>query len=236
MNHKSLMAFAIVAGLGLGSSSAHAAALSYAFQGVIDSSNSSFPSNFQVGQTFAGEFSVDSAVLPGLPNNGEQFVYEALLSFNVDFGGYVATKTGSPGEEVQVDVHGGPQSLTDRYGVIARGVTGGETGGFTIGSIVSLILFTAPGENVLPGFTAANSSPPLPTDLSGFKLSESGFFFSLDPVISTATSDIQPADGVGIAGHLTDLRPVPEPGALTLVAIGMATMGGTFIRRRRATA
>jgi hypothetical protein len=200
---------------------------------VIDTSDSSFPANFQPGQTFAGEFTVDASVVPNQPNNGEQFVYEALTSFSVDFGGYVATKTGNPGEEVQVDVHGGPQSLNDRYAAVARGVTGGDIGGFTIGSIVSLVLFTSQGEKVLPGFTAADSSPPLPTDLSGFNLAESGFFLSLD---SAGVPAIQPLDGVGVAGHLTDLQPVPEPGSLLLAGLGLMTCGGAWLRRRRVIA
>jgi hypothetical protein len=236
MLHRALVALAVIAGIGFGGASADAASLSYAFTGVIDTTDSSIP-NFQPGQTFAGEFTVDSTVLPNNTpqNNGEQFVYEALSSFNVDFGGYLATKTGNPGEEVQVDVHGGPQSLHDRYDVLARGVTGGNIGGFTIDSIVSLVLFTSGSETPLPGFTSAGSTPTLPTDLSGFKLSESGFFFSVSSVSTTITS-IQPADGTGISGHLTQLTAVPEPGSMTLVAIGMVTIGGAFFRRRRVIA
>jgi hypothetical protein len=233
MLQKSLIAMAVVAGIGFGGTSAQAAAVTYSFAGVIDTSDTSLPSNFQQGQTFTGTFSVDPTVLPGTPNNGEQFVYEALTSFSVDFGGYTATKTANPGEEVQVDLHGGPQSLTDRYGVIARGISGGDIGGFTIDSIVSLVLFTSPGENVLPAFTAADSTPPLPTDLSGFNLTESGFFFALRP------TGIVPADGAGaidVSGHLTQLTSVPEPGSLTLVAIGMTAIGGTWLRRRRLNA
>jgi hypothetical protein len=163
-------------------------------------------------------------------------VYDALVSFSADFGGYDVTKTGNPGEEVQVDVHGGPQSLTDRYGVIARGVAGNDIGGFSFNSIVSLVLFTSAGENVLPGFTAADSTPPLPTDLSEFNLSESGFFFSLSPIANVPeVSQFQSGE---VSGHLTSLdqTAIPEPGSLSLMAIGMMTCGGMWLRRRRVIA
>jgi hypothetical protein len=234
MLHKALTALVVVAGMSICSPAAHAAAVSYSFAGVIDASDPSLPSNFQAGHTFGGTFSVDSTVVPNQPNNGEQFVYEALLSFSVNFGGYVATKTGVPGAEVQVDVHGGPQSLHDRYGLTVRGVTGGNIGGFTISDIVSSRL-DATDHNVFPGFTAANSSPSLPTQFSLADFNSSGFFFSMNPV-SPADSSLQPFDGGGVSGHFTDLRVLPEPGSLTLIAIGMVTLGGAFFRRRRGVA
>jgi hypothetical protein len=225
--------------IGFGANAAQATPVNYSYSGVIDSSDASLPSNFQAGQTFSGTFSVDPTVVPTSPN-GEQFVYNALLSFSVNIGGYVATKTGLlPGEEVQVDLHGGPQSLTDRYDALSRGVTGGTTGGFKIGSIVSLVLFSTADHPVFsPGFTTASATPPLPTDLSGFDLTLSGFFFSMDTV-TTEAAPFSPQDGTPVSGHLTSLdqtAPIPEPGSLALMVIGMATCGGTWLRRCRVVA
>jgi hypothetical protein len=240
MLQRALTALALVAVINIWSSAAHADIVNYSFTGVIDTSDSSLPSNFQPNQTFDGTFSVDSTVVPNQPNNGEQFVYEALLSFSVNFGGYVATKTGVPGAEVQVDVHGGPPNppnppLHDRYGVTARGVTGGDIGGFTISDIVSFRL-DATDHNVFPGFAAANSSPALPTQFSLADFNSSGFFFSMNPVV-TAPS-LQPFDGGAVSGHFTSLdqTAIPEPGSLSLMAIGVTICGGVWARHRRSAA
>jgi hypothetical protein len=230
MFRKTLTVLMVAAVIGFGGTAANATAITYSFTGVIDTSDPLLPSNFQAGHTFSGNFSVDPTVVPTSPN-GDQFVYEALLTFSVNIGGYVATKTGNPGEEVQVDIHGGPSKVSDRYDAGARGVTGGNTGGFTISSVVSLVLFSNPLDTILPGFTDANAKPPLPLDLSGFDLTKSGFFFSMNPVLVTETT-VQPFDAGAVSGHLTQLTAVPEPGSMTLVAIAMVTIGGAFVRRR----
>jgi hypothetical protein len=234
MLQRALTALAVAAGICICSTAAQAAAVNYSFTGVIDTDDNTLPSNFQKGTTFSGTFSVDPTVVPTSPN-GDQFVYEALLSFSVDFGGYVATKTGNPGEEVQVDIHGGPSNVTDRYDAAARGVTGGDINGFTIGSIVSLVLFSDVGDTILPGFTDANAKLPLPTDLSGFDLTKSGFFFSLESTVTTEANTVSPQDGTPVSGHLTalDATPIPEPGSMVLLGIGMTICGSAWLHRRR---
>lgn len=223
--------FALVAVLGV--TPAHAALIEYAFTARVDGNVSiatlrDFGLNPN-GDYVTGGFLFDDAA-PMTSHEEYQFrdypvwssssTYEmSNLRMWVNVGDYVLTATGGAVSIRDDPAFGpwctcGPDAFHDRWSLSARG-DGNEVNGYTVNSISMSLL-----ENLGRALTSSELQVADPTHWSNDVSNRSfGIWFA----------------NTGMNGYLTSITPtttsVPEPGTLSLLAVG--ALGALATRRRR---
>lgn len=219
--------FALVAGLCQGA--AHAGLITYDFSGTLDTVPSALSSQFTLGDTFTGSFTVDDSVGPRLPlgaNPSETNVYDALVSYQLTIGSYSASLTGGPTQEVQADDDGPVLNLHDRYAVVARASSGFT--GANVGSFSPLFGSVRLDDTTNTAFSSFDITNHFPTNFTLASFTSGSMFLAF----------LSGTDAETVSGPLTSLAPepasVPEPSSMLLAVTATLGAAGGWIRRRRA--
>jgi hypothetical protein len=219
------MVLAIVATiLSSTSTNSDAAILTYNFTGHVTNTGG-LGSDFNVGDSVSGSFTVDSGIAPRGASTSTFAVYDNLISLNATIGSYTLLYSApSGGQEVQVD-NNPPTPDDDRFGVTTRVSDGHLTGADVGGLKLDSFLFR------LDDNTDAVFSDALvfPTSISLSDFTSSAFFLFF--------TGADPVSGVFDSFGPAPTAAVPEPGSLSVTAIlGMITGGVVWLRRRQTAA
>lgn len=194
---------------------AQASIVSFQVSGTIDTVDPTLAGGgIAVGDTFTVTYSFDDTTPARSGSDSNFAVFDALTSFNVTAGTYIASSNGAP--EIQVD-NDPPAPNDDRYAVISR-ASDGLTGAAINGNDLTFAGFR------LDDSTNAVFSDALilPTtlDLNDFDSNNFIMFFN-DFVVFGKITSIQPVAPA-----------VPEPASMSVMLTLL--VGGLAIRRRYA--
>jgi hypothetical protein len=201
----------ILAVIAIGVSEARAELVPFQFTGTVDSVDAALAGTFSVGQTLTGSYTIESTTLPRGGSTSASAVFDALASLQIDLGAYSAASSAAP--EIQMD-----NAAADRYAVVARavdGLAGPDVGGLPL-NFFGIRLDDSTG-------AALSDALILPTSLNLAAFDSRRFFIFFGPIASPAI----------VGGSIDTLAAVPEPGSVSLAALGGLTGLAYLARRRR---
>lgn len=211
MYSKTLLRLSICLAVLLGAPvAAMAATVTFGFTGVVTAVNAPLAAEFSVGEPVVGNYTFESTTAdldPGDPTLGD---YDnAITAFTATFGGdYTVTR----GFDNDIFVSNGP-TINDVYCIYLNDPMAPTAAGL---DIIALIIQLIDTDSTV---FASDSLPLTPPDLSEFEASLTATIFYDEP--GNQWIDFQ----------LTSLTLIPEPGTITLLLCGLASLA--LLRRRR---
>ena len=196
-------------------SDARAALFKVSMTGDVETVSAGLSGVFNTSQTLSVSYLFDSDASPRAGSNSQFAFYDALVGFSFAIGGYSASSSGA--SEIQVD-NNPPAPFSDRYGVVSRasqGLTGADVNGLALDAFSFRL-----DDSTNAVFSDALD---LPTMLSLSLFDSSGFFAFFE-------------SGELVSGRFTNLTisQVPLPAALPLFGAGLAALGLSRRRKRKA--